>query len=98
MTEFLKPSPLGVVGSTDTKENISTVTKAIMQPTIDIVQDSTKDFVMNNIPEKLHTTLGASYTLAKSAIDQGYDFNIGKSGRLSLDWKDKISIKYNLKF
>ena len=98
MTEFLKPSTLGVVGSTDTKSNVSAVTKAIMQPTINTVQDSAKDFVMNNIPEKLHTTLGASYTLAKTAIDQGYDFNIGKSGKLSLSWKDKLSIGYNLKF
>ena len=98
MTEFLKPSPLGVGGSTDTKSNVSSVTKAIMQPTINTVQDSAKDFVVNNIPEKLHTTLGASYTLAKTALDQGYDFNIGKSGKLSLSWKDKLSIGYNLKF
>tara|TARA_R100001460_G_scaffold1684_4_gene6177 strand:- start:410 stop:709 length:300 start_codon:yes stop_codon:yes gene_type:complete len=99
MSEFLKSKPLGVVGNTmDTKENVSIVTKSLMQPTIDKVQDATKDFVVNNIPEKLHTTLGLSYTLVKGAIDKGYDFNIGESGKLSLDWKDKISIKYNLKF
>ncbi len=74
MSEFLKPKPLGVVGNTmDTKENVSAVTKSLMQPTIDRVQDATKDFVVNNIPEKLHTTLGLSYTLVKGAIDKGYD-------------------------
>jgi len=99
MSEFLKPNPLGVVGnSTDTKSNVSVVTKALMQPTINKIQDSAKDFVMSNIPENLQNTLGVSYSLVKSAIDQGYDFNVGESGKLSLNWKDKLSIEYNLKF
>jgi len=99
MTDLLKPSPLGVVGNNmDTKSKVSVVTEALMKPTIDKVKDTTKDFVIDNIPEKLQTTLGASYTLAKSAIDQGYDFNVGESGKLSLNWKDKLSIEYNLKF
>tara|TARA_R100001443_G_scaffold83061_1_gene89926 strand:+ start:180 stop:476 length:297 start_codon:yes stop_codon:yes gene_type:complete len=98
MSEFLKPKPLGVMQSDDTKKNVSIVTKAIMQPTITKIEDSTKDFIEANVPEKLQTTLGVSYSLAKTAIDQGFDFNVGDSGKLSLSWKDKLSIGYNLKF
>ena len=45
MSEFLKPKPLGVMQSDDTKKNVSIVTKAIMQPTITKIEDSTKDFI-----------------------------------------------------
>ena len=67
------------------------------------LQDNTfkinaENFIMSNIPESLHNTVGASYAIIKAYVDQGFDFDVGNSGKVTLDWADDFSIQYNLEF
>ena len=67
------------------------------------LQDNTfkinaENFIMSNIPESLHNTVGASYAIVKAYVDQGFEFDVGNSGQVTIDWANDLSIKYNLEF
>jgi hypothetical protein len=67
------------------------------------LQDNTfkinvENFIVDNIPESLHDTVGASYAIVKAYVDQGFDFDVGNSGQVTIDWANDLSIKYNLEF
>ena len=70
-------------------------TKEILQN--DAFKFDAENFVMNNVPEQWHNTVGASYILVKAAMKQGYTYNVNDANSISLDWKDGVSIQYNLK-
>jgi len=77
-------------------ENTITAPKLALQN--DALKFSVEDFVMSNVPESLHDTVGASYAIVKAYIDQGFDFDVGKSGKVTLDWANDLSIQYNVEF
>ena len=76
--------------------NETTAPKLALQN--DALKFSVEDFVMSNVPESLHDTVGASYAIVKAYIDQGFDFDVGKSGKVTLDWAKDFSIQYNVEF
>ena len=49
-------------------------------------------FILGYIPEQLHSTVGASYILAKAAIEQGYTYDVNKAIDITLGWKDNFNI------
>ena len=77
-------------------ENTTTPPKLALQN--NELKFSVEDFVMSNVPESLHNTVGASYAIVKAYIDQGFDFDVGKSGKVTLDWANDFSIQYNVEF
>ncbi len=78
--------------------NEDTITAPKLALQNEVFQFNVEDFVMNNIPESLHDTVGASYAIVKAYVDQGFDFDVGNSGQVTIDWANDLSIKYNLEF
>ena len=78
--------------------NEDTITAPKLALQNEVFQFNVEDFVMNNIPESLHDTVGASYAIVKAYVDQGFDFDVGDSGQVTIDWANDLSIKYNLEF
>ena len=83
------------IGLDSPVQSLMSDTKEILQN--DAFKFDAESFVMNNVPEQLHNTVGASYILVKAAIEQGYTYNVNDANSISLDWKDGVSIQYNLK-
>lgn len=54
--------------------------------------------IMGFVPEALQDTVGASFILAEAYFNKGIDFDVGKTGKVTLDWADDFSIQYNLEF
>ena len=78
--------------------NENTITAPELALQNNALKFSVEDFVMSNVPECLHDTVGASYAIVKAYIDQGFDFDVGKSGKVTLDWANNFSIQYNVEF
>ena len=55
-------------------------------------QSKVENFILGYIPEQLHSTVGASYILAKAAIEQGYTYDVNKAIDITLGWKDNFNI------
>ena len=83
------------IGLDSPVQSLMSDTKEILQN--DAFKFDAESFVMNYVPEQLHNTVGASYILAKAVMEQGYIYNVNDANSISLDWKDGVSIQYNLK-
>ena len=62
-----------------------------------IIQDKTfkekvERYIYSNIPEPLHSTVGASYAIATAAVEQEYTFDSG----VTLDWKEDMTIMIDI--
>ena len=75
-------------------ENIITAPKLSLQN--DTFKVNAENFIMSNIPESLHDTVGASYAIVKAYVDQGFEFDVGNSGQVTIDWANDLSIQYKL--
>jgi len=84
------------IGLDSPVQSLMSDTKEILQN--DAFKFDAESFVINYVPEQLHNTVGASYILAKAVMEQGYTYNVNDANSISLDWKDGVSILYNLKF
>ena len=54
--------------------------------------------IMEFVPASLQDTVGASFVIAEAYFNKGIDFDVGKTGKVTLDWADDFSIQYNLEF
>ena len=84
------------IGLDSPVQSLMSDTKEILQN--DAFKFDAENFVISYVPEQLHNTVGASYILAKAVMEQGYTYNVNDANSISLDWKDGVSIQYNLKF
>ena len=53
---------------------------------------------MEFVPASLQDTVGASFVIAEAYFNKGIDFDVGKTGKVTLDWANDFSIQYNLEF
>ena len=83
---------------TSLMENKDTITAPKLELQNEVFQFNVENFITDNVPESLHDTVGASYAIVKAYVDQGFDFDVGKSGKVTLDWAKNFSIKYNVEF
>ncbi len=54
--------------------------------------------IMEFVPASLQDTVGASFVIAEAYFNKGIDFDVRKTGKVTLDWADDFSIQYNLEF
>ena len=81
------------------------VTSIVEQPTDLKINLQNNDFktnvtntIMEFVPASLQDTVGASFVIAEAYFNKGIDFDVGKTGKVTLDWADDFSIQYNLEF
>jgi len=81
------------------------VTSIVEQPTDLKINLQNNDFktnvtntIMEFVPASLQDTVGASFVIAEAYFNKGIDFDVGKTGKVTLDWANDFSIQYNLEF
>ena len=50
--------------------------------------------IMEFVPASLQDTVGASFVIAEAYFNKGIDFDVGKTGKVTLDWADDFTITY----
>ena len=105
-SETKSPNVFGLEYSMDlTLPSDTLVTSIVEQPTDLKVNLQNNDFktnvtntIMEFVPASLQDTVGASFVIAEAYFNKGIDFDVGKTGKVTLDWADDFSIQYNLEF
>ena len=105
-SETKSPNVFGLEYNMDlTLPSDTLVTSIVEQPTDLKVNLQNNDFktnvtntIMEFVPASLQDTVGASFVIAEAYFNKGIDFDVGKTGKVTLDWADDFSIQYNLEF
>ena len=101
-SETKSPNVFGLEYNMDlTLPSDTLVTSIVEQPTDLKVNLQNNDFktnvtntIMEFVPASLQDTVGASFVIAEAYFNKGIDFDVGKTGKVTIDWADDFTITY----